>query len=272
MNRTSTSDADGNASSSSNSSQNRIAASRCANVRATPRHSQRTEPLDAVPRIAMCTGDALANRNPFSNTSSTLDAEMCPPDAAPIPIPPENKSNTPTSIGGACTTPSSDPASGVATGVRVGSAVPATDGNAGPGGTIDDGSSCGDDAESTTDTGVAALAGTCTTPADSDAGTRASSPHPCTTGTSATTISAHNTITRMFTLMPTTLSLFASKFHAYDLNSNRNARTSPLLYTPFSRSASSISHSASVDNRPCNARPSSDAPDAPPALPPHCRS
>ena len=41
----------------------------------------------------------------------------------------------------------------------------------------------------------------------------------------------------------------------------------PLLYTLLSRSASSISHSASVDNRPCNARPSSDTPDAPPALP-----
>ena len=119
MNRPSTSIADGNASPSSNSNQNRIASSRCSDVRATPRHPQRTDPRRAVPRIARCTGDASAKCNPFSNTSSTLETSSS--EYADSPGFPEKNLNALTSRGCAASESWAAPNSGV--GVETGNAV-----------------------------------------------------------------------------------------------------------------------------------------------------
>ena len=54
-------------------SQKRMASSRCCAVRAIPRQPQRTESDAGVPRIARCTGDALAPYRPSSSNSSTVD-------------------------------------------------------------------------------------------------------------------------------------------------------------------------------------------------------
>ena len=53
-------------------SQNRIASSRCAAVRAMPRHAQRTVSAPAVPCTARCTGEAPARCNPSFSNSSTV--------------------------------------------------------------------------------------------------------------------------------------------------------------------------------------------------------
>ena len=79
MNRRSVSAADGRMAASSSSSQNRTAASRCADVRTTP-------------RTARCTGDAAACRSPCSSTSSTLGAG---PGLYPAPLNGPAKSSIP---------------------------------------------------------------------------------------------------------------------------------------------------------------------------------
>ena len=72
VNIVSRNEASGISSASSNRSQKRTARSLWDGVLAIPRHPQRTDEADAVPLMAMCTGDVSASRSPRSRTSSTL--------------------------------------------------------------------------------------------------------------------------------------------------------------------------------------------------------
>ena len=88
VNSSSRSPADGIASVAPSRSQNRMASSRCAVVRAIPRQAQRTVVAPAVPRIARCTGDAPTRRRPSSNSSSTVGASRSSTEASPRDRPP----------------------------------------------------------------------------------------------------------------------------------------------------------------------------------------